>query len=123
MSISGEKFYSDKERVQMILNALISNAIKYYDETKQEPSINIDINVNTKKASMKVTDNGIGINDDNRKKIFNMFYRGTEVSSGTGLGLYIVKEAVAVLGGDIDVNSEPGKGSSFLITLPNKIPE
>ena len=66
-------------------------------------------------------DNGIGISKENHKKIFEMFYRVTENTVGTGLGLFLVKEIVEKLDGKIDIESEVGKGTSFIIRLPNKI--
>jgi signal transduction histidine kinase len=65
-----------------------------------------------------VEDNGIGISEKNQAKIFEMFYRATSIASGSGLGLYIVKETVEKLGGSVSVHSEIGTGSSFIIKLP-----
>jgi signal transduction histidine kinase len=66
-----------------------------------------------------VKDNGIGISKENQEKIFDMFYRVSENSVGSGLGLYIVKEIVEKLDGKIEVESEPGKGTAFSIHIPN----
>ena len=68
---------------------------------------------------MIVKDNGIGISKELQEKIFDMFFRGSENSDGSGLGLYIVKESVEKLNGTINVNSVPGKGSEFRILIPN----
>jgi signal transduction histidine kinase len=65
-----------------------------------------------------VEDNGQGIALENQDKIFEMFYRASIGTSGTGLGLYIVKEAVAKLNGEIKVSSVPGDGSKFTVFLP-----
>ena len=66
-------------------------------------------------------DNGIGIDEANLNRIFEMFYRATEQSDGSGIGLYIVKNAVDKLGGQISVSSRPGQGTRFNIVLPNRI--
>lgn len=67
---------------------------------------------------MSVKDNGEGISESNQDKIFNMFFRGTTASVGTGLGLYICKEIVAKLGGAISVDSQLGVGTTMTIVLP-----
>jgi signal transduction histidine kinase len=66
-----------------------------------------------------IEDNGEGIRKDLQEKIFDMFYRASENSKGSGLGLYIVKEMVEKMGGTIKVSSEWGKGSQFIIDLPD----
>ena len=74
----------------------------------------------TKKEEIiiEVEDNGTGIAKQYQEKIFTMFFRASTKSEGTGLGLYIVGEAVAKLRGRITVTSEVGKGSVFTVTLP-----
>ena len=66
-----------------------------------------------------VKDNGIGIDRKNIGKIFDMFYRVSETSIGSGLGLYIVKETVDKLSGKINVESEKGVGTTFQLNIPN----
>ena len=68
-----------------------------------------------------ISDNGIGIDEENLSRIFDMFYRATEQSDGSGIGLYIVKNAVDKLGGQINVASKPGHGTRFNLLLPNRI--
>jgi signal transduction histidine kinase len=68
---------------------------------------------------MEFHDNGIGIKKEYVKKVFDMFYRATEKSQGSGLGMYIVKQAVDKLKGSIKVKSTFGKGTTIKITLPN----
>ena len=72
------------------------------------------------KLYIEVEDNGEGIQDTYKDRIFEMFYRASEQSEGSGLGLYIVKNAVEKLGGQLTVDSKPGAGTTFQITLPNK---
>jgi signal transduction histidine kinase len=66
-----------------------------------------------------VNDNGIGIDDDQQKKVFDMFYRVSHHSTGSGLGLYIVKEAVDKLDGEIRLESELTKGTCITVLIPN----
>jgi len=117
------KFYSDPYRLSLILNNLISNAIKYSDPKKESPFIHIAIRHDHDKIFLTFQDNGIGIENAYIKKVFNMFFRATEMNEGAGLGLYIVKEAVEKLGGRIELESQLGKGTVFRIELPNLIHE
>ncbi|MDA9938024.1 hybrid sensor histidine kinase/response regulator [Salibacteraceae bacterium] len=114
-----QKFVSDKSRLRFILNNLLSNAIKYQDREKKENKINILANVNSSELKLTVEDNGIGIDLDRQSKIFDIYYRGTNLSNGTGIGLYIVKEAVDLLEGNIELTSIIGQGTKFIITIPN----
>ncbi len=106
---------SDKQRLQMILYNLIGNAIKYQDTNKKRHWIRIEYKKLENGWSVEVSDNGIGIPDSHQSKIFSMFYRATEKSTGTGLGLFIVKEAVEKLSGTISLSSKEGEGSSFIV--------
>jgi signal transduction histidine kinase len=67
---------------------------------------------------IQIEDNGIGISDEHLPKIFEMFYRASEKSQGSGLGLYIVKETLDKLGGSIQVKSTHGHGSIFSLEVP-----
>lgn len=121
ITIHGESipFHSDELRVRIIFSNIISNAYKYYNgETKSYLKIRIDVNPMVAKIEFK--DNGIGIKHEHVDKIFNMFYRATERSQGSGLGMYIVKQAVEKLGGTIRLKSEYGVGTTIKITLPNQ---
>ena len=113
-------FYSDYYRISVILNNLISNAIKYHDDEKENCFFNISVTVKEKKALLIFQDNGIGINAGALDKIFDMFYRATNKTDGSGLGLYIVKEAVEKLRGDIKIESSLGIGTTFKIDIPNQ---
>ena len=114
--------YSDKYRISVIFNNLISNAIKYYDPAKQNPSLNITVEATKENARFEFRDNGIGIDKEFQNKIFNMFFRATQLSEGAGLGLYIVQEAVEKLKGTVTINSEIRKGTTFIIDIPNSPP-
>jgi signal transduction histidine kinase len=112
-------FYSDYYRVSVVLANLISNSIKYLDQGKPESFLEIEATVDEKVAEIHVKDNGIGIDKQLLPKIFNMFFRATNRNEGSGLGLYIVKEAIEKLGGRIEIESELGKGTRFIIEIPN----
>ena len=112
-------FVSDSKRIEIIFNNLISNAIKYHNIHQDMPFIKIEIEQNYKEAIIKISDNGIGIENHHIENLFNMFYRASANSKGSGLGLYIVKDAVTKLKGKIELTSVFGKGTSFSINIPN----
>jgi signal transduction histidine kinase len=112
--------YADKNRLITILNNLISNAIRYQNTKIQNRFVHIKIEVFETKTKIMIQDNGIGIPKEFQSKIFDMFYRVSNESVGSGLGLYIVKEAVNKLNGTIEVQSEVGEGTTFSIFIPNK---
>ncbi|HEY4798938.1 MAG TPA: PAS domain S-box protein, partial [Bacteroidia bacterium] len=116
--IDTPKINSDKVFLIMILQNLIANAINYSDTRKSTRMITIRAFESMGGNVLVVSDNGIGIESELQKKVFDMFYRGNESSTGTGLGLYIVKQTVQKLGGRIKLSSEKGKGTSFTIILP-----
>ncbi len=112
-------FYTDLKRLTIILNNLISNAVKYFNPHANGPFIEVDVSVSQDAAKIILKDNGIGIAPEHVNNIFKMFYRGDEKSRGSGLGLYIVKETVEKLNGTISVTSKFGEGSSFTVTIPS----
>jgi signal transduction histidine kinase len=112
---------SDGYRLKVIFSNLISNAVKYHDLRKPDPRITIGCKKIDDAYVVKVEDNGMGIPAEHVSKIFDMFYRAHEKSEGSGLGLYIAKETLLKMGGQISVDSAYGEGSSFSITLPLRI--
>jgi PAS domain S-box-containing protein len=118
--VEGPEFVSDPWRISEIFRNLVSNAIKYRQRDSQKPEIRISIQIDFQKAEIVFADNGIGIEEENLNKIFDMFYRATEQSDGSGIGLYIVKNAVEKLGGSIFVESKFGFGTTFRLILPNR---
>jgi signal transduction histidine kinase len=112
-------FYTDAYRLSVIINNLVSNAIKYRDVHKDHHILAVKISISEQELALSFRDNGIGIASDYLDRIFDMFFRATERSEGAGLGLYIVRETVEKLHGNILVESEIGKGTAFKITLPN----
>jgi signal transduction histidine kinase/ABC-type amino acid transport substrate-binding protein len=114
-----EEFFSDPYRLRVIFNNILSNAIKYIDENKLRSYIKVRVFVDSEAAVMRFQDNGVGIGQQHLDKLFNMFYRATEASTGAGLGLYIVKEVIDKLHGSISLNSVPGEGTNIEIRIPN----
>jgi PAS domain S-box-containing protein len=112
-------FYSDRTRLGNIFTNLISNAIKYHNYNQPNPYIEVSLVVNEYSATIIIRDNGTGIAAEKQSFIFDMFYRADETSTGSGLGLYIVKEIVEKLNGSINVSSLLGEGTTFEIILPN----
>jgi signal transduction histidine kinase len=112
-------FYSDPHRIQVILNNLISNSIRY--SNGRSPVIDINVEVDNEIANISVKDNGLGIDKKYHKKVFEMFFRATDDNAGSGLGLYIVKESIQKLNGSVDIESEPGKGTIIHMKIPNLI--
>ena len=115
-------FYSDRTRIGILLSNLFSNSIKYQDFRKASSFLEVHAVTSSEKAMITVKDNGIGIGEKHVHKIFDMFYRASENSKGSGLGLYITKETIAKLGGTINVQSEFGVFTSFEISIPNSNP-
>lgn len=118
---SGEKvpFYTDAYRLSVVINNLVSNAIKYRDVHKEDQTLRVNIQISETELVLEIADNGIGISSEYISRIFEMFFRATERSEGAGLGLYIVRETVDKLHGTIAVSSAIGQGTTFTITLPN----
>lgn len=116
-------FYTDRRRLKVILTNLISNAVRYYNPSQERPYIKFSVRTSEQQALLRVEDNGIGIEEMYLPKIFNMFFRAHQESKGSGLGLYIVKETVKKLEGNIKVHSTINSGTCFYITLPNQRPQ
>jgi signal transduction histidine kinase/ligand-binding sensor domain-containing protein len=114
---------TDPGRLKLVLQNLISNAIKYSDPEKKKKIVSIDAKEGDEIIQILITDNGIGIDTESIPKIFSMYYRATEKSKGSGLGLFIVKEAVHKIQGKVSVESTLNLGSTFTIELPMHIKE
>ena len=109
----------DPESLRLVVSNLLDNALKY---TPRNGQIWVRLRVESQQATLEVEDTGIGIAENDRQRIFERFYRVDKARSrelgGTGLGLSIVKHVCLAHGGLVDVESEPGKGSIFRVTLP-----
>ena len=115
--------YFDKDKTDKIYTNLLTNACKF---TNNGGKISMDINLNTSSEkrvlTVKVSDTGVGIAPEQQMQIFNRFYQtdntGTEMKQGTGIGLSMVKEYVSLQGGDVNVDSQLNKGSTFTVEIP-----
>lgn len=119
-STNGMLVRSDRKIIKNTLINLISNAIKY---SKEDGKINCNINVNEKVLDFSVSDEGIGIPDEDQKHLFDRFFRASNVTNieGTGLGLNIVKKYLEMLDGEISFVSKLYIGTTFNVSIPNKI--
>lgn len=108
---------SDPVALEIILNNLLSNAVKYRDRKRNNPFVRISANQTNGSSLLAVEDNGVGIESERLENIFNKFYRGNVEGEGSGLGLFIVKDAVDKLGGKIAVTSNFGSGTKFVLTI------
>ena len=111
-----EPFFSDRWRLKVILNNIISNAIRY--RNGRDPVIKVNVDIIKNAAMVAIEDNGKGIEKDHLPNIYKMFYRATDDGAGSGLGLYIVKEAIEKLNGHINIESEVGKGTTVKLKIP-----
>ncbi len=108
----------DETRLRIIVNNLISNSIKYHYYKREHCYIKISFVQVKQKCTLVVEDNGIGIANDFKENIFNMFFRATGNSTGAGLGLFIVKETIDKVKGKIHLESTEGKGTKISVELP-----
>jgi len=118
----------DAPRIQQVLHNLVENALKYTSDNNVLPEIELD--TSDGEARLAVVDHGVGVPQNERARIFERFYRATNVQSvtdtGIGLGLYICQRIVEAHGGRIWVEGTPGGGSTFVVTLglvPDVAPE
>ena len=112
------KFVGDAFRIEVILSNLISNAIKYQKSNEPNKTVNIDMEITQHQANININDNGMGILKEHLEKIFTQFFK-SKMHHGSGLGLFIVKEALTKINGTINVSSNIEDGTTFKITIPN----
>ena len=100
----------------------MSNAVKYLKPHEKQHQIDVKIEITENKAVIHLADNGVGIDSEHIEHIFKLFFRTNDSSNteGSGIGLYIVKEAITKMNGKISVYSTPQRGTSFEIVIPNK---
>ncbi|MDN3203173.1 hybrid sensor histidine kinase/response regulator [Algoriphagus sediminis] len=116
-------FFSDDSKIRVILNNLFSNSVQFQAKDREVKIIKIDIETSDEGASILIEDNGIGIDDKYIQDVFNLFTRAAQHNVGTGLGLYMVREAVVQLGGQINIDSKLGDSTKVSVTLPSMKPE
>jgi PAS domain S-box-containing protein len=112
-------FVTDRLRLATIMNNLVGNAVKYQRANEPHPTVDIAFSADENGGTLTVTDNGEGISANMHEKVFEMFYRNSQNSVGSGLGLYLCREIVQKMDGEIKLISEFGKGSTFIVWLPN----
>ena len=111
-------FYSDERRLKSIVHNIMSNSVKYSDNQKDANWLKVEIETNETGCVFEFTDNGKGIPTEYQSRVFDMFYRATSERSGSGLGLYIVKEMTERIGGTVELESQLGIGTKLRLTLP-----
>ncbi|HEY1194862.1 HAMP domain-containing sensor histidine kinase [Flavobacterium sp.] len=114
-----EAFFSDKFRLNTLLENLIANAVKYHNNSNLNKEIVVEGYLDDEKLQLKISDNGIGIATVYQERIFDQFFRASNTAEGYGIGLYIVKQTVEILGGTVQVKSVQGKGTCFILELKN----
>lgn len=119
-SRQNEGFKSDETTLKLILHNLLANAFKYQKKAGGNKTVQLSVVVEGGKATIGVTDTGIGIAEKDIEDIFKLFFRASDQAEGTGFGLYNVKSALAKLRGEIKVNSVEGEGTTFVVTIPSK---
>jgi signal transduction histidine kinase len=111
--------HNDAFRLSIVLSNLISNAIKYRNPESASNSLTFNVAMDEKGAHLTVEDNGIGIEQTHLPHIFDMFFRATSRSDGSGLGLYIVKQTMHQIGGSISAESALGQWTRFRLYIPS----
>ena len=105
----------DRSRFVIVLKNLIINAINFTDK---KGNVDISAEIQDSELILKVKDDGMGIRKDVQAKIYDMFYRGSNLSEGAGLGLFIVREVLDELRGSIEFESSEGEGTEFIVRIP-----
>ncbi len=110
----------DKEKIGIVAQNFLDNAMKYTNEGKI--TLSIDYDKEKGNISYSVTDTGVGIPEDQQKRMFNKFFRAANVqrmdTEGSGLGLFIAKNIIEAHGGEVGFHSKPGEGSTFYFLVP-----
>jgi len=116
--------FTDKLRLKIVLNNIISNAIKFPNFHQNiAPFVKIEVKKKNNQVCIQIADNGQGIRNEHIPKIFDMFYRANHDSKGSGLGLYIAKEAAEKIHGHLEVESNREQGTVFSLQLQNGLNE
>lgn len=122
IDINGDPFiFSDSYRMKIILSNIISNSLKYRNFDLPECIVHFSMKRENNKLFFVITDNGIGIPESDKEKVFEMFYRLPTNRTGTGLGLYLVKEVVSKLNGTISITSKLNQGTTVSFLIPDRL--
>lgn len=116
---SGVQLRTDRQRLKLIFTNLVANAIRYHLQTRKDPFVKVTARILPEKLLVDVSDNGQGIASVHLPHVFDMFYRANQRISGSGLGLYIVRETITKLNGKVQVLSEYGVGTTVSFEVPN----
>ncbi|MEZ4799078.1 MAG: hybrid sensor histidine kinase/response regulator [Flavobacteriales bacterium] len=119
INVTGD-FYGDSYRLKIVLGNILANALKFIDATKTTKTLEIEVIQNVEKLLLRISDNGLGMNDESLKIVENIFNNRDNRGPGNGVGLYLVRDAVQRMNGKIQVSSTMGTGSKFIIEIPNK---
>lgn len=109
---------TDKTRLDVLVNNILSNAMCYTDSLR-EPIVSISAIIEESHLSITIKDNGVGIRKEILPRVYEMFFRGTELSQGAGLGLYVARETIKRLNGTIEITSAVGVGTTVTFIVPN----
>ncbi len=115
-------YFTDQIRLRTILRNLISNSFKYKRPDLDRHLVSLKVKVEPTHAAVQLRDNGVGIEWGMKDRVWDMFFRASTQSTGSGLGLYIVKSMVEKLQGNISFESTPNDGTTFLLAIPNLSP-
>lgn len=117
-------FYSDQKCIELVVINLLSNSIQFRDSFKSEhPYAILEVSVINYELIIRMQDNGIGIPDKIKDNIFNMFYKGSDKSKGSGLGLFMIKLVVEKLNGTVTIESNPKTSTTFEVRIPTLLPK
>lgn len=119
LDLSEIKYFSNEEMLSHVWLNILGNAIKF---TPEGGTVSVKCYSDSANITVKIIDNGIGMDDNTRKHIFDKFYQGdvSHTCTGNGLGLPLAKRVVTLCGGKISVKSQTGKGTTFIVRLPDK---
>lgn len=109
----------DRARLNTVLRNVITNSVKYRNKSQAEPWVKFELYKSKQRIYMRVSDNGQGIQEEYKVKVFDMFFRGTSEVVGSGLGLFIVKEIIHKIGGTIELDSAVNKGTTMTLSIPD----
>lgn len=113
-----QELFIEESLLQTIVQNLLENAIKYCSE--KDPEVKIEGSLENDHLKLQVSDNGIGIPEDLQQRVFERFFRATEKASGSGLGLYLLQQALLKLNGSVSLKSREGHGTTFSVLIPAK---